>query len=111
MIKQSGHLFHIDFAKFLGASQMFGNFKRWAQTPSLLPSNNSFCHCRDRVPFVLTSDMAYVINGGGRQSSHFQSFVDQCCRAFNILRKHRILLVNLFSLVSTSLLHIKPLGS
>ncbi|ELT97555.1 hypothetical protein CAPTEDRAFT_183515 [Capitella teleta] len=84
MIKQSGHLFHIDFSKFLGDSQMFGNFKR------------------DRVPFVLTSDMAYVINGGDRQSSHFQSFVDQCCRAFNILRKHRILLVNLFSLMTLS---------
>ena len=66
---------------------------------------------RDRVPFVLTSDMAYVINGGDKPSSQFQSFVDQCCHAYNILRKHRILLVNLFSLVGSVVHHLCIVGA
>lgn len=84
MLKTSGHLFHIDFGKFLGDAQMFGNFKR------------------DRTPFVLTSDMAYVINGGDRPSDKFHFFVDLCCRAFNIVRKHGDLLLHMFALMATS---------
>jgi phosphatidylinositol-4-phosphate 3-kinase len=84
MLKTSGHLFHIDFGKFLGDAQMFGNFKR------------------DRVPFVLTSDMAYVINGGDRPSSKFHNFVDLCCKAFNIVRKHGDLLLHMFALMASS---------
>ena len=56
--------------------------------------------CRDRVPFVLTSDMVYVINGGDRPSMQFQEFVDLCCQAFNIIRKHGNLLLTLFMSVS-----------
>ena len=84
MIKRSGHLFHIDFAKILGNAQMFGSFRR------------------DRAPFVLTSDMAFVINGGYEPSSRFQDFIDLCCRAFNVIRRHSNLLLNLLSLMLNS---------
>ncbi|RZB62205.1 phosphatidylinositol 4-phosphate 3-kinase C2 domain-containing subunit alpha, partial [Asbolus verrucosus] len=84
MLKTSGHLFHIDFGKFLGDAQMFGNFKR------------------DRAPFVLTSDMAYVINGGDRPSEKFHKFVDLCCQAFNIIRDNGNLFLYLFTLMASS---------
>lgn len=84
MLKPSGHIFHIDFGKFLGDSQMFGNIKR------------------DRTPFVLTSDMAYVINGGDKPSKKFQYFIDLCCQAFNIVRSHKNVFFNLFSLMISS---------
>lgn len=55
---------------------------------------------RDRTPFVLTSDMAYVINGGDKPSAKFHHFVDLCCQAFNVVRKHGNLILHLFGLVS-----------
>ncbi|KFM77587.1 Phosphatidylinositol-4-phosphate 3-kinase C2 domain-containing subunit alpha, partial [Stegodyphus mimosarum] len=84
MLKTSGHIFHIDFGKFLGDSQMFGSIKR------------------DRTPFVLTSDMAYVINGGEKPTKKFQYFIDLCCQAFNIIRKHKNIFFNLFTLMKSS---------
>ena len=61
----------------------------------------TFClRFRDRSPFVLTSDMAYVINGGDKPSHRFQHFVDLCCQAFNILRHKTDLFLSLLSLVS-----------
>lgn len=54
----------------------------------------------DRAPFVLTSDMAYVINGGDRPSEKFHKFVDLCCQAFNIIRDNANLLLYLFTLVT-----------
>ena len=36
---------------------------------------------RDRSPFVLTPDMAYVINGCEKKPSEkFHDFVDLCCK-------------------------------
>ncbi|XP_026313861.1 phosphatidylinositol 4-phosphate 3-kinase C2 domain-containing subunit alpha isoform X2 [Hyposmocoma kahamanoa] len=84
MLKTSGHLFHIDFGKFLGDAQMFGNFKR------------------DRAPFVLTHDMVYVINGGDRPTQRFQHFVELCCMAFNIVRSHQDHILGLFALMAAS---------
>ncbi|XP_032813894.2 phosphatidylinositol 4-phosphate 3-kinase C2 domain-containing subunit beta-like isoform X3 [Petromyzon marinus] len=84
MLRTTGHMFHVDFGKFLGHAQMFGNIKR------------------DRTPFVLTADMAYVMNGGDRPTSSFQQFVELCCQAYNAIRKHAGLLFNLLGLMMTS---------
>ncbi|MEQ2186868.1 Phosphatidylinositol 4-phosphate 3-kinase C2 domain-containing subunit beta, partial [Goodea atripinnis] len=96
MLKTSGHMFHIDFGKFLGHAQMFGNIKRPHRLNIML-----MIICRDRAPFVFTSDMAYVINGGDKPSSRFHEFVDLCCEAYNLIRKHTHLFLNLLGLVST----------
>ncbi|XP_065324343.1 phosphatidylinositol 4-phosphate 3-kinase C2 domain-containing subunit alpha-like isoform X2 [Gordionus sp. m RMFG-2023] len=93
MIKRSGHLIHIDFGKILGDSQMFGNVRR------------------DRVPFVFTSDMAYVINQGNQLSSHFQGFIDLCCEAFNILRKNCRKLLNMTKIMEYAQIPGIPLNS
>lgn len=62
---------------------------------------------RDRAPFVLTSDMAYVINGGEKPTIRFQLFVDLCCQAYNLIRKHASLFLNLLSLVIILLNSVK----
>lgn len=43
--------------------------------------------------------MAYVINGGDKPSSRFHDFVDLCCEAYNLIRKHTHLFLNLLGLV------------
>ena len=84
MVTQRGHLFHIDFSKFMGNVQKFGTIRR------------------DRVPFVLTPDMAFVINSGESMSYNFQHFVELCCDAFNIIRKNSDLILNLLGLMVSS---------
>uniref|UniRef100_A0A915KCX6 C2 domain-containing protein n=1 Tax=Romanomermis culicivorax TaxID=13658 RepID=A0A915KCX6_ROMCU len=82
MLTSRGHVFHIDFGKYLGETENFGSFKR------------------DRTPFILTSDMVDVINCGETKSTpYFQDFVDYCCRAFNVVRNNYALFINLMNLM------------
>merc|ERR1711865_567714 len=52
---------------------------------------------RERAPFVFTPAMAEVM--GGKGSETFVRFENMCCDAFNILRTHGSLFLNLFILV------------
>ncbi|NXW22700.1 P3C2B kinase, partial [Circaetus pectoralis] len=70
MLKTTGHMGGVDFGRFLGHAQMGGGIKR------------------DRAGGGFTSDMAYVINGGGGPSSRFHDFVDLWGGAYNLIRKH-----------------------
>ena len=84
MVTTSGHLFHIDFGKFLGDAQMISGIKR------------------DRAPFVFTADMAYVINEGDKPSKNYQFFVDLCCQCFSQVRQNGNFLLSLLSMMIPS---------
>lgn len=82
MISKTGHYFHIDFGHFLGNFKSKGGVKR------------------ERVPFVFTKEMAYVM--GGMNSEGFSLFNSLCCRAYNIIRKNGWKIINLFLLMQSA---------
>lgn len=79
MVTRDGHLFHIDFGHFLGNYKKKYGFKR------------------ERAPFVFTPQYAHVL--GGKSSETFQKFIEVCCRAFNILRRHSDMFITLFQMM------------
>ncbi|OQR87668.1 phosphatidylinositol-4,5-diphosphate 3-kinase [Achlya hypogyna] len=80
MVARSGHLFHIDFGHFLG------NFKV------------KFGIKRERAPFVLTPEMAFVMRANTTEG-RFDTFESYCCDAYNLLRQHPAHWVALFALM------------
>lgn len=50
------------------------------------------------MPFVFTPDWAYVM--GGKGSPFYTEFVADCVHAYEILKNHGRLFINLFSMVS-----------
>lgn len=79
MVTKAGKLFHIDFAHFLGNIIKFGVYKR------------------ERAPFVLTPEFAYVM--GGEKSQGFAQFKALACNIYNILRRHSSTFISLFELM------------
>eukprot|EP00771_Trimastix_marina_P000407 gnl/Trimastix_PCT/1425.p1 GENE.gnl/Trimastix_PCT/1425~~gnl/Trimastix_PCT/1425.p1 ORF type:complete len:1749 (-),score=539.23 gnl/Trimastix_PCT/1425:182-5428(-) len=79
MMTRQGHLFHIDFGHFLG------NFKK------------KLGFKRERAPFVFTPDFAHIL--GGPKGRMFDVFKELCARAYNILRKHAHMFINLFCMM------------
>jgi len=79
MVTKDGHLFHIDFAHFLGNVISFHGFKR------------------ERAPFVLTPDFVNVI--GGKDSPGWNQFVSYCLEAFDVVRRYSYIIISLFMLM------------
>ena len=92
MVTKAGHLFHIDFGHFLGNIKYKFGFKR------------------ERAPFVLTPDFVYVICKGssGKDCPEFKAFIDQCVKAYLILRRNANMFINLFAMMlSTGIPELK----
>lgn len=79
MVTKHGHLFHIDFAHFLGNVMKFG------------------IYTRERAPFVFTPEFLFVM--GGETSEMYAQFKELCCQCYNVLRAHSNTFISLFALV------------
>lgn len=86
MISTSGHVFHIDYGKYMGDKQRAIGINR------------------DRVPFILVFQMVTVINEGNskNKSTYFQQFIDDACKALNYLRQNSTLLLNIIRFMCCS---------
>lgn len=82
MIREDGTLFHIDFGHVLG------NFKE------------KYGIRRERVPFVFTPEMVYVM--GDKNDLFYAQFVEMCTTAYNLLRSSAALFMNLFAMMMSS---------
>eukprot|EP00048_Salpingoeca_helianthica_P006286 m.96751 g.96751 ORF g.96751 m.96751 type:complete len:1507 (+) comp13956_c0_seq1:11-4531(+) len=79
MITPGGRIFHIDFGHFMGNTKYKFGFNR------------------ERVPFVLTPDFAYVMDR--RDGERFKRFVLLCKDAYTVLRDNARLLIALFAMM------------
>ncbi|VDK58696.1 unnamed protein product [Anisakis simplex] len=106
LVTTTGHVFHIDFGKYMGDWQMAGAFRRLiiddfgreSSTRTRFRAQPSFrWHPRTEIepepPPSSSSQSA---------TTRYQAFVDNCCKAFNLLRKKYSLLMNLMKLISCS---------
>uniref|UniRef100_A0AC35UFB9 PI3K/PI4K domain-containing protein n=1 Tax=Rhabditophanes sp. KR3021 TaxID=114890 RepID=A0AC35UFB9_9BILA len=90
LLTTSGNVFHIDFGKYLGDWQMAAGFKG------------------DRVPFIFTPDMEFVIKNCLEEGSDgYHYFVNDCCDAFNLIRKNCSILLNALKLMKSSGIPLK----
>jgi phosphatidylinositol-4,5-bisphosphate 3-kinase len=80
MCQTDGHFFHIDFGHFLG------NFKK------------KFGIEREKAPFIFTPALYFVL-GNDHSAPWYKLFESLCCKAYNILRKHSHIIINLFLMV------------